>query len=290
MGVVATIGFFDGVHRGHQFLLDHLIINARELRMKAVVVTFKEHPMEVLHSQFMPLLTTAAERKEILLSTGVDEVIELAFEEIYTMTAAEFMTYLAQVYNVEVLLMGYDHHFGSDRPMLDEDYDDAGRAVGIEVLHIPPSPIGEASSTSIRYLVAKGFVETAGAMLTRPYFMRGKVVHGKAVGRTIGYPTANLEIDGDKLLPAPGVYAVEVVKKGWRKPKQGILNIRMMMDDSLFMDEIEVHVLGYDGNLYDQVLEVRFLWRIRKEIQFANTKQLKAQIKKDIDALWTHQA
>ena len=226
-GIVATIGFFDGVHVGHRFLIKELQDWGKELNMPSAVITFPEHPCQVLHSDYRPkLLDTFQEKMERLETTGIDYCIALDFTyELSLYSAADFIRLLAEEYHVKGLLIGYDHRFGHDRSDGFEQYVEYGGQVGMEVRKA--SPYDEenirVSSSEIRRLLQEGKVEMANALLTYPYQLRGRIVSGYKVGRTIGFPTANIEVDSPyKLLPKVGVYAVWVELLGKRYNGLGI--------------------------------------------------------------------
>lgn len=293
MGQIATIGFFDGVHKGHRYLFKQLNEEAAARGLKPLIVTFEEHPRTVLQSDYIPkLLSTKEERKALLSAYG--EVVMLRFSTIRDLTAEQFMIRLKEEYGVEVLLMGYDHRFGSDGLRNPEDYCRVGAKQGIEVLRMEEYQDGtqHVSSTEIRTALEKGDVERAKELLGRPYALFGKVVHGKGLGRTIGFPTANIEPEEpNKIIPMAGVYEVKV--KGERLKDEGVnelanervsgLGVRGMCNiDS--QGVIEVHLLGYKGNLYGQNLIIQFMQFIRKERQFHSLDELQQQIKADVDS------
>lgn len=261
--------------------------------LKPLIVTFEEHPRTVLQSDYIPkLLSTKEERKALLSAYG--EVVMLRFSTIRDLTAEQFMIRLKEEYGVEVLLMGYDHRFGSDGLCNPEDYCRVGAKQGIEVLRMEEYQDGtqHVSSTEIRTALEKGDVERAKELLGRPYALFGKVVHGKGLGRTIGFPTANIELEEpNKIIPMAGVYEVKV--KGERLKDEGVnelanervsgLGVRGMCNiDS--QGVIEVHLLGYKGNLYGQNLIIQFMQFIRKERQFHSLDELQQQIKADVDS------
>lgn len=261
--------------------------------LKPLIVTFEEHPRTVLQSDYIPkLLSTKEERKALLSAYG--EVVMLRFSTIRDLTAEQFMIRLKEEYGVEVLLMGYDHRFGSDGLRNPEDYRRVGSKQGIEVLRMEEYQDGtqHVSSTEIRTALEKGDVERAKELLGRPYALFGKVVHGKGLGRTIGFPTANIEPEEpNKIIPMAGVYEVKV--KGERLKDEGVnelanervsgLGVRGMCNiDS--QGVIEVHLLGYKGNLYGQNLTIQFMQFIRKERQFHSLDELQQQIKADVDS------
>ena len=298
MGQIATIGFFDGVHKGHRYLFKQLNEEAAARGLEPLIVTFEEHPMTVLQSDYIPkLLSTKEERKALLSAYG--EVVMLRFSTIRDLTAEQFMIRLKEEYGVEVLLMGYDHRFGSDGLRNPEDYCRVGAKQGIEVLRMEEYQDGtqHVSSTEIRTALEKGDVERAKELLGRPYALFGKVVHGKGLGRTIGFPTANIEPEEpNKIIPMAGVYEVKV--KGERLLVNGEWSL-VIGDCSLVNGDcslvkgicnidakgtIEVHLLGYKGNLYGQNLTIQFMQFIRKERQFHSLDELQQQIKADVDS------
>lgn len=293
MGQIATIGFFDGVHKGHRYLFKQLNEEAAARGLKPLIVTFEEHPRTVLQSDYIPkLLSTKEERKALLSAYG--EVVMLRFSTIRDLTAEQFMIRLKEEYGVEVLLMGYDHRFGSDGLRNPEDYCRVGAKQGIEVLRMEEYQDGtqHVSSTEIRTALEKGDVERAKELLGRPYALFGKVVHGKGLGRTIGFPTANIEPEEpNKIIPMAGVYEVKV--KGERLKDEGVNELANERVSGLGVKgicnidakgTIEVHLLGYKGNLYGQNLTIQFMQFIRKERQFHSLDELQQQIKADVDS------
>ena len=221
--LVATIGFFDGVHLGHRFLIDEMKEIAKARNLPSAVITFPEHPRAVLHADYQPkLLNSFEEKLQQLETTGVDYCIVLDFTiELSRLSAKEFITsILAKSLHVKTLLIGYDHRFGHNRSEGFEDYVRYGKEIGIEVIrakaytsnieieNVPNVPV---SSSLIRKLLHQGEVDLAADCLKYEYFLDGIVVGGYQVGRKIGFPTANLSVDDpDKLIPADGVYAVWV--------------------------------------------------------------------------------
>lgn len=279
MSRIATIGFFDGVHRGHQSLFDCLCSLSKERGLEPLIVTFKQHPRTVLQTDYTPrLLTTPSEREALLKKYG--EVLMLPFEDFYTLTAAEFMRWLKTNYDVSVLLMGYDHRFGSDRLRHPHEYIHIGESVGVEIQTMKEYTEGEwhVSSTEIRTALENGNVALADELLGRPYALAGTVVHGKAVGRTIGFPTANIvPSDANKVVPKPGVYMAYA-----DSPAMDNAPAFVNIDANRL---IEVHVPSFKGDLYDQQLEIKFMRFLREEKHFENLEQLREQIKVDIDSI-----
>ena len=279
MSRIATIGFFDGVHRGHQFLFEHLCKTADERGLVPLIVSFTNHPRIVLQEDYMPqLLTTPHEREALLSRYG--EVAMLSFEEVQPLSAKQFMLRLQAEYDVSVLLMGYDHSFGSDRLKRPQEYRRIGEAIGMEVITLSEYTEGEwhVSSTEIRTALECGNIALANELLGRPYSLSGTVVHGKAIGRTIGFPTANIRPDNpSKIIPKPGVYMAHV-DTPMRNEAPAFVNI----DPNRL---IEVHIPSFKGDLYDHQLEIKFLRFIREEKCFEHLEELKSQIKADVDSI-----
>ena len=275
---IATIGFFDGVHKGHQFLFEHLQSLASERGLQPLIVTFAEHPRTVLDSDYIPRLLSSLEEREKQLSQ-YGEVVVLSFADIQPLTAAEFMTRLRDEYRVTTLLMGYDHRFGSDRLKHPQDYRRVGEQCGIEVLTMNEYVEGEwhVSSTEIRAALENGNIAVANELLGHPYTLRGQVVHGKAIGRTLGFPTANIApMDPLKIIPKAGVY-VALVNTPTMDNAPAFVNI-----DKHGL--IEAHIPSFKGDLYDQILKIRFLRFLREEKHFDSLEELREQIKADIDS------
>lgn len=276
---IATIGFFDGVHKGHQFLFTHLRALAQERGLAPLIVTFENHPRAVLESDYIPQLLTSCEEREKHLSQ-FGEVLMLPFADIQPLTALEFMTRLRDEYQASVLLMGYDHRFGSDRLKHPQDYRRVGEQCGIEVITLSEYVENEwhVSSTEIRLALENGNIVLANELLGRPYTLRGRVIHGKALGRTIGFPTANIEpLDPLKVIPKSGVY-LALVDTPMRDDTPSFVNI-----DANKL--IEVHLPSFKGDLYDQILKIRFVRFLREERHFESLEELRAQIKEDVDSI-----
>ena len=283
MSRIATIGFFDGVHAGHRFLFGQLEKIANERGLHPLIVTFEHHPREVLQSDYIPqLLTTQAERRTLLSAYG--EVLMLPFEQVHEWTAKQFMQFLHDTYDVSVLLMGYDHRFGSDRLSHPQEYRRMGTAIGVEVLTTGEFVEGEwhVSSTEIRAALIGGNILLANELLGRSYSIRGRVVHGKGLGRTIGFPTANIVPDDPHLIiPKTGVYEVKVsgerlTVNGKQIAVKGFCNIDPQQT-------IEVYIPSFQGDLYGASLEVAFERFLREEKRFDSLQELQQQINADID-------
>ena len=278
---VATIGFFDGVHRGHQHLLRQVLEVAHQRHMASLVVTFFQQPRHVVthETDRFFLLTTTNEKLHLLQQAGIDhcEVMEFT-PELALMTAHDFMQLLHNKYGVSALVIGYDHRFGHNRSEGFDDYVRYGKQLGIEVLQATQFPA--VSSTKIRELLLEGDLEAANQILGYRYMLEGQVVNGFHIGHTMGFPTANLQVAPEKLIPADGVYAVMVELDG--EQHQGMLNIgtRPTLANS---DErsIEVHIFDFHDNIYDKELRLSLVKRTRGEVKFASKEQLILQLQQD---------
>jgi riboflavin kinase/FMN adenylyltransferase len=298
----ATIGFFDGVHQGHQYLLRRLVDEARQAGLLSCVITFDRHPRQVLQTDYCPrLLTTFEERKELLAQTGIDLCVILPFSpEMAALSAKDFMKdILLERIGVKRLYIGYDHRFGHNRSEGFEDYVRYGKEMGMEVLQndafvLSPSTDEEVeqqsvSSSSIRKALLQGNVDQARMLLGYPYFLSGKVVDGEHEGRKMGFPTANIDVTcKEKLLPAPGAYVVEVSIEGEEKALPGMMNIGTRPTFGENNLSLEVHVLDYSGNLYGKMLTVAFLQRLREEHRFVSTEELREQLMSDAQQVRTY--
>lgn len=283
--MAAAIGFFDGVHLGHRYLLNQVKQAARQRGYGAMAVTFAAHPREVLSATYRPaLLTTTEEKLALLRAEGLDACALLHFTPAMAkLTAGDFMaTYLRQRLGVRTLIMGYDHHFGSDHLTLDE-YVAAGHAVGIDVVKAEAFKTTDftVSSSTVRRLLEGGDVARATQCLGRAYELQGTVVEGRHVGRDLGFPTANLRPSSpQKLVPGRGVYAVEA--RVGEQAYGAMLNIGFRPTIANGRDvTIEAHIFGFSGNLYDHQLRLRFLHRLRDEQRFATLDELRHQLATD---------
>ena len=254
--MIATIGYFDGVHRGHRYLFEQLRQLGAARGLVPAIYTFREHPKEVLCGVRPPLLTTPNERFRLLEGEG--ELHVLSFAEIRRLTAAEFMQRL-HAEGVQSLLMGYDHHFGADQLTDFRDYARIGRETGIEVLpanELPEEIVGHVSSSAIRRALLAGDVESANRMLGYTYSIRGRVVRGNAIGRTIGFPTANIDYAAEKLLPPAGVYAGRCRVAEHDYPT--LVNIGTNPTVGNRSTTAEGYMLGVAGDVYGQQLCFRW--------------------------------
>lgn len=281
-----TIGTFDGVHAGHRFLLDRLSETAHEHQLKPLAMVLTPHPLQIVAPERAPkLLMTAEERYHTIRNIHPEiEVQVITFDErLRRFTHVEFMQMLKQRYNARLLLLGHDNSFGSDRNATPTDYDETGKKLNIEVIRCPAIPA--VSSSIVRKLVITGDVEEARGKLCAPYRLTGIVGHGNALGRTIGFPTANLtSYDSHKIVPKNGVYAGFAMVSSKKYPIIVNIGINPTVGgcDS-DPKRIEAHLIGYKGNLYDRQLTLEFYTRLRDEKRFSSLEELRCQIMKDLD-------
>lgn len=286
MNKVATIGFFDGVHLGHNYLLEQLKTEAQQRGMQSMVVTFANHPRLFFDPNCgLKQLTLSDEKVRLLEEKGIDEVLILEFnEQLSKLTSREFMQMLVEQYGVKVLLMGYDHRFGSDRTTSFDEYIEYGKQLGLEVKRCCGYSESDVmvSSSKVRRALELWDIPLANKLLGYKYFLKGRVVAGQKIGRQIGFPTANLDVDTLKLIPSDGVYVVEVVVRG--DIYRGVLNIGSRPTVDGGKRTIEVHIIGYEGEeLYNKELELRFLVFLRHEQRFSSLDDLREQIRKDFN-------
>ena len=280
-----TIGTFDGVHIGHREIIQRLVKSAREKNHLAVVLTFFPHPRMVLQKDTdIRLIDTLAEKEALLAELGVDVLVVHPFSKAFSrQTADEFIRdILVQSFKIEHLIIGYDHRFGRNREATVEDLIHAGDTYGFTVEKIEAQEIASVnvSSTKIRLALEAGEMKTASTYLNRPFQLTGKVVQGQEIGRTIDFPTANLQLEENyKLHPCDGVYLVQSTIEN--SLYFGMMNIGFRPTFAGEERSFEVHFFDFDGNLYDKVLGVEVLELIRKEKKFDSLEALKKQLEQD---------
>ena len=284
---VITIGSFDGVHLGHRKIIEQIIAKANEVNGESVIITFNPHPRLVLHNETkgVSLLSTLDEKIDALEKLNVDVLVVVPFTKSFSEISAQayIEDFLIANFHPHTLVIGYDHHLGNNRSgnfaMLAEKKID----YHFELEEIPAQEISHIaiSSTKIRAALFQGNVKMANEYLCNNYTVFGKVVHGEKKGRLLGFPTANLQVmDYDKLIPAKGVYVVNV--KVGAHQYRGMMNIgtRPTITDNDLVS-LEVHILKLDQDLYGQYLTVEFLDRIRDEKKFSSLDELIAQLNSD---------
>ncbi len=296
---VLTIGTFDGVHLGHQKIIERLKEEAKRINGETVLFTFFPHPRMVINptNHGLKLIQTQAEKIENLERLGLDHLIIFPFtKEFSTLSADEFVRdYLVNKLHVKTIVVGYDHQFGKNREGSLKQLQKLSETLPFKVIEIPAHEVDEinVSSTKIRQAIEIGDIQTANSYLNEPFEISGNVVKGNQIGRTIGFPTANIEIGDElKIIPAIGVYAVEVILEDHRK-LQGMMNIgiRPTVTDSKEV-KIEVFIFDFSEAIYDQSIKVYLLQRIRGEHRFQSVEVLRAQLQEDektVRTIFSHQ-
>lgn len=287
-GSIVTVGMFDGVHLGHRHIVRTLLTEAAQRGLRPRVLTFDCHPRSVLgrSSDSHALLSDASERLQLLQSLGDLDVVVLPFSQsLASLSACEFLQQvLVQRIGAKAVLLGYDNMFGnrgkddfSQMPVL-------AQRLGVAVLHDSPVLFDgvAVSSSRIRKAVSAGDMPLASHLLGYCYTLRGKVVEGRQVGRTLGYPTANVSLSGQgRLIPPEGVYAVTVRRQGHTQSWQGMANLGGQPTFGIDAPTFEVHLLDFEGSLYGEVLEVAFEWRLRDIRHFDDSEALRRQLDED---------
>ena len=282
---VLTIGTFDGVHLGHQKIIERVVTTARQEGLLATIFTFFPHPrMVVQHDKSLKLIHTLEEKKQLLQRLGVDLLVVQPFNEAFAqLTAEEFVsTILVQHLNVKKVIIGYDHRFGRNRTANINDMRLFGEKYGFAVEEISVQEVDEVSvsSTKIREALNKGDVTTAEHYLGTPYSLTGTVVHGLKLGRTLGYPTANIQVTEDyKLIPKDGVYVVYSYIGGQKV--YGMMSIGKNPTIEGKGASIEVYFFDFNGDLYDRELTIYFVKYLREERKFSSVALLKKQLQDD---------
>lgn len=287
---VVTSGTFDGVHIGHQKILKRLREVANQTGGETVMITYWPHPRMVLSplDNTLKLLSTFPEKANLLEAYGVDHLVKIPFTKEFSQMSAE--EYIRIVLHDRIktshLITGYDHRFGKNRQGGLDDLVKFADKYNYKVEEIPRQDIDEigVSSTKIRKALEEGDVKLANQYLDRPFSVTGLVVKGKQMGRTLGFPTANISIkENYKLIPADGIYAVKVCNK-YRK-RDGMLNIGHRPTVGGGDKSIEVHIFDFDDDIYNSEISLEFVDRVRDEIKFDSVEELKSQLRKDDKAV-----
>jgi riboflavin kinase/FMN adenylyltransferase len=283
---VVTIGTFDGVHLGHHTILQEVVSHAKEIGGESVLITFDPHPRKLLFpNQALRLLTSLQTKLDLVNKVGIDHIVVVPFtHEFANFSAENYITqFLVQYFHPNSIIIGYDHQFGHDRKGSIDLLKKYSAANDYKVVEIPAQLIEEAavSSTKVRKAVTEGHVQEAAHMLGRNYALSGTVIKGKQLGRTIGYPTANIEPhDAAQVVPAIGIYAVTVNMEG--QQLKGMLSIGhnpTVSDDQQI--HIEVHIFDFAEDIYGKDIEVAFVAYLRNEEKFASLEALKEQLQRD---------
>ena len=288
---VVTIGTFDGVHMGHRQIIAQLKEEAARIDGETVIITFHPHPRKIVSSVpgDIKLLTTLNEKIRLLEEAGIDHLVVVPFDHAFANQTAEqyVKDFLYAYFKPHTVIIGYDHRFGKGREGNYQMMKDYSKALGFEVKEISEQIINEIviSSTRIRHALKDNDISTANQFLGYPYFFEGIVIEGNKLGRTIGYPTANLHISSEeKLIPGNGVYAVTVVIRESpvvNKIYKGMMNIGLRPTVDGKKKVIEVNIFDFDADIYGQTLQVHLQHYLRGEVKFNGLEELKEQLRKD---------
>ena len=286
---VATIGFFDGVHIGHRFLLSELKTMAQKTGFESLVISFNNSPQKTLHPEKnIKYLSTTSEKTQLFADFGISNCLMLDFDKKIAQQDAEtFLMWLKEMYSVKILLIGHDHRFGNDKISTFETYQKLGEKLNIEITKCTKFEDNgkQISSSIIRSLISNGDIKLANQLLDYTYSITGKVIHGNKIGRTIGFPTANLKINSEKIIPKNGVYIVETCINN--QIYKGLLNIgtRPTVDGNT--QTIETHLIDFNKDIYDEKITLYIKKRLRDEIKFSSITELQQQIEIDRKLLYS---
>jgi riboflavin kinase/FMN adenylyltransferase len=288
---VVTIGTFDGVHIGHRKIISGIKELAESTGGETVILTFFPHPRMILHpeDESLKLITTIAEKAELMEHLGVDHLIITPFSRDFSNQSAE--SYIRDVLinkiGTKKIVIGYDHRFGKDRQGGFEDLQRLGPVYGFDVVEIPEQDINEVaiSSTRIRNALLSGDIDLANAFLGYPFFITGKVVRGDQIGRQIGYPTANIVVEEKyKLIPGDGIFAVTVIVANQKYKGMAYIGSRPTVNG--LTRNIEVNIFDFNEEIYNQTIRMEFHHYIRGDVKFSSLDELKVQLAQDkVDVL-----
>jgi riboflavin kinase/FMN adenylyltransferase len=280
-----TVGVFDGVHRGHQQIMQRLTAGAHANGVPAVVLTFDPHPAKVLGRSLVKLLTLPGERAKLLAEMGVDVVITHPFDmEVANTTALDFMKRIKTQLGVDHLVLGYDAALGKNREGNTARLTEIGSELGysVETVSALSDESGVISSTEIRKLVTVGNVTEAARLLGHPYRLQGLVAHGDQRGRAIGLPTANLNYARDKVIPAGGIYACWANVRGQRHRAAVNIGTNPTFTPQNETMHVEAYLLDFDQEIYDEIVILDFVSRLRDELRYDTVQALIEQIERDV--------
>lgn len=284
---IVTIGTFDGVHLGHQAILKDMVKTAKEIGGETVVITFYPHPRQVLNINAANLrfITTQEEKLRLLEESGIDNVIVVNFTKEFSRISSEdfIRDYIIEYINPAKLVIGYDHHFGNNRMGDFNLLSEMQNKYNFQVQRIEAHDVENiaVSSTKIRHSLQQGDIERANALLGYKFSYIGNVVSGKKIGREIGYRTANIEVEREfRLIETSGVYATYVDYEGKEYKSMTYIGKKPTVNNDE-IENIEVHIFDFDGDLYDKAIKVRFVKRVRGEQKFESLDALKKQIQID---------
>lgn len=288
---IVTVGTFDGVHLGHQEIITQVVEKAKKSGLASVLLTFDPHPRKVLQPNApMPLIQTLEERAATLERHGLNHVVVHPFTKSFSQlsAAAYIEAILLKLLNTKEIVIGHNHRFGKNRAAAVDDLEHFGNIYDFSVTQINPQQLDNISisSTKIRTALSAGDIATANAYLGHPFTLTGTVIKGHKKGRTIGFPTANISVENpDKIIPKEGVYTAQVnIANKWYL---GMMNIGTNPTVNGQQQSIELHIINWSGNVYDQRLQVALLDRVRDEVKFDSMADLQLQLEKDKDFILT---
>jgi len=281
-----AIGVFDGVHRGHRYLIGRMVERGRQEGLATMVVTFHPHPRLVVQPQTaLTYLCGLEERIELLRELGVDSVAILSFtSELAQLSAREFVSLLVEELRMKLLVVGSDFALGRGREADAKALEVIGGEMGFAVEEVPLLAVSDekVGSSAIRLALARGDMETVASLRGRPFYLRGPIVRGAERGRSLGFPTANIALGLDRALPAFGVYVTRAYLGGRAYPAVTNIGLRPTFGED--KTTVEPYILDFEGELHGQELRIELLHRLRGEMRFPNVDALKEQIEKDIAA------
>ena len=287
-----AIGVFDGVHRGHRYLIGHLVDRAGHEGLARLVVTFHPHPRSVLRPETpLTYLCGLEERVELLQALGVDDVAVLAFtSELAQLSARDFVSLVVEELRMKLLIVGSDFALGRGREGTTDVVAAIGGEMGFEVDVVPllaasgeaDPPSGKVGSTAVRQALARGDMETVASLMGRPFALRGPVIKGAERGKGLGFPTANMAFGQDRALPAFGVYVTRAYLREGVFP--AVTNIGLRPTFGEHKPTVETFILDFQGEVYGQELRIELVHRLRGEVRFPNPEALREQIEKDVAA------
>ncbi len=283
---IITIGTFDGVHQGHKAILKKVADHAAEVNGESVLLTFEPHPRKLLFpDQPLGIITPLDEKLKLITEEGIKHVVVVPFtREFANLSAQEYIEhFLVDIFHPHSIIIGYDHRFGHDRKGDINLLKEYAANRNYELIEIPAQMIDEAavSSTKIRHAINKGRMEDASHMLGRNYSLKGTVVHGNKLGRTLGYPTANLQpTDSDQIVPAIGIYAIKALHNNTTYNAMLSIGYNPTVTDKKEL-RIEANIFDFDKDIYGDELEIRFIKKLRDEQKFDSLEALIDQLHKD---------
>jgi riboflavin kinase / FMN adenylyltransferase len=283
---VVTVGTFDGVHKGHRGILAEVERQAKRAHGESVLLTFEPHPRKLLFpDQPIGIITPLEQKLQLITDAGIDHVIVVPFTHGFAkLSAIEYIeNFMVSIFHPHCIIIGYDHRFGNDRKGNIQLLENYATKYNYELIEIPAQMIDEAtvSSTKIRNAITDGRMEDASLMLGRNYSLTGMVVHGNKLGRTLGYPTANLQpVDTDQIIPSLGIYAIRAIHKNTTYDGMLSIGFNPTVTDK-HIRRIEANLFDFDKDIYSETLELSFVKKLREEQKFESLDALIAQLHKD---------